>query len=558
MFIAHGDWLRKHSRWILAGVLLVLLPGFIFLFSTTGGTSGKKDKVPTLKGKPVNAAEFQRVREATAVQLLMSTGRAPRRTPEVEAQITQEAMLRLLLLRKAQELGISVSDGQVIDYVQRLQLFANPQGRFDPQRYQQHLAALAEKGISEPLFEELMRDQLTISQVHDLVTSAAQVTPEEVRLYFAPLSEKVVVNYVAFRVADFTNTVTVTDDEAKKFFDDNKEAFREPEKLKVRYALLPFAEAKQAVKIGDDELAEYYELNKYRFKDDKGEPKPLETIKEELRTELLAVRADRKAGDQATELSVKLVHEPGGQRPDLAKLAPTFGGTLHDTGYFTVGDDLPDVKAGRAFGLAAFSLSAEVPFSDPVRGDDAYYVLELLDRQPTAIPAWETVRNKVSDRVRLTRAYDALVKRGTELASQIRSAMTAGTNFTAACRAQQLDVQTTKPFSVGAEPPDIPSASRVAQMSVGMATNAVSAFTPSADGGLFFHVAERTPADPKDLEKQQPEFAQQLLQRKREALFRDWLNALWAQSQVDLHLPPRPAPVPAEAEEPAPVPPAKS
>lgn len=558
MLIAHGAWLRKYSRWILAAILLILLPGFIFLFSTTGGTRRHEGDLPTLKGKPVIAADFQRARAVVSTQLLLNGDRQSRRAPEVEAQITQEAVLQMLLWRKARELGIRASDDQVANYIQRLQMFAGSQGQFDLQRYQQTLGALAEKGVSETDFEELIRDQLLTSQLRDLVTAGATVTPDETRLAFTPLGEKVILDYVALRIADFTNAVTVAEDEAKKFFAENPEAFREPEKLKVRYALLPFAAARQSLQVSDEELAEYYELNKSRFKDDKGEPKPLAAVHDPLRAELLDVRADRKAGDQATELSVKLVQEPGQPRPDLAQLAPMFGGSLHETGYFTAGDELPDVKAGRAFGVAAANLSAEVPFSDPVRGDDGYYVLELLDRQPSAIPAWDQVRAKVSETIRRTRAYDALVKRGADLAAQLQKAVAAGTNFVAACQAQQLAALTTKPFTVGAAPADLPAASRVSQMVIGLATNAVSAFVPSANGGLVFHVQDRLPPDPKDVEKQQAEFAPQMLQRKRGALFQDWLAALWAESQVNLHLPPRPAQAPAAAEELAPPAPAKS
>lgn len=541
MFIAHGEWLRKYSRWILGAVLLILVPGFVVLFSTTGGSHRRQGELPLIHGKPVNPAEYQQARESAYAQLVLNTGRAPRRTPDTETQVTQETVLRLLLLEKARQLGIRVTDEQLTGYLQRLPLFADSQGRFDPERYRQTLIVLRNQGISEAAFEQLLREQLIISQLHDLVASAAKVTPAEARLHAGPLQEKVALHYVAFRVADFTNTVTVTDDEAKKYFADNQESFREPEKLKVRYALVPFAQARASITIGDDELTEYYELNKYRFKDDKGDPKPLDAVKDDLRKELLDIRAERKAGDQATELSVKLVFEPGSPRPDLAKLAAPLGATIGETGYFLADDEVPGVNAGRAFVTAAFSLSPESPFSDPVRGEDGYYVLELLDRKPSAIPAWETARPKVMDQLRRIRAYDALVKHGTELAQQIQKAVAAGTNFVAACAAQRLEVQTTKPFRLGAEPSDLPAAARVAQMAIGMTTNAVSGFVPGADGGLIFHVAERAAPEPGEIEKQQPEFASQLLQRKREALWRDWLNALWSQSQVDLRLPPRPA-----------------
>ena len=61
MFIAHGEKLRKHARWIMAGVLLLLIPGFIALFTTTGRTDRQGGDLPTIHGKPINATEMERM-----------------------------------------------------------------------------------------------------------------------------------------------------------------------------------------------------------------------------------------------------------------------------------------------------------------------------------------------------------------------------------------------------------------------------------------------------------------------------------------------------------------
>src|SRR3989442_14374044 len=56
MFIVHGKWLRKHARWILAGILFLLGPGLIFLFSPTGGGGRRRTERATQSGQAVNAA----------------------------------------------------------------------------------------------------------------------------------------------------------------------------------------------------------------------------------------------------------------------------------------------------------------------------------------------------------------------------------------------------------------------------------------------------------------------------------------------------------------------
>ena len=70
------------------------------------------------------------------------------------------------------------------------------------------------------------------------------------------------------------------------------------------------------------------------------------------------------------------------------------------------------------FNQAAFSLSSEIPFSDPVRGEDGYYVLEYMASKPSEIPSFEEAKQQVIDRLKQQRAYEAVVKQGRDTARQ--------------------------------------------------------------------------------------------------------------------------------------------
>src|SRR2546422_518955 len=99
MFIQHGGWLRKHAKWVFGVILLLLIPGFIALFTTTSGTSQRGGELPTIHGKPVNAAEFQKARRAVLAQIYMSRGAFPKTVAE-EDMVDQQAVVRMILLRK--------------------------------------------------------------------------------------------------------------------------------------------------------------------------------------------------------------------------------------------------------------------------------------------------------------------------------------------------------------------------------------------------------------------------------------------------------------------------
>ena len=533
MFIAHGEWLRKYAPWVLAGVLLLLLPSFVLLFSPTASVKREQSELPTIGGKPVNLSDFHRERTIVIGQVVMNTGRQPPRTLEAEDEFNIEAVQRLLLMRKAKELGIRASDEDVIRQIRGQRAFLNEQGQFDPGRYQRFTVYLNNLGVSESLLEEIMREQAVLSRLRALVTAGIKVTPTEMKLYYTPLHEETTIDYVELDTADYRQPIDIKDDQARAYYDQNREAFRKPAEVQVRYVYFTLADARKSVTLTDDEVSEYYERNQNKYLDAQKKPKPLSEVKDEVKKDLLDLRAERLAGDHATSFSVKLVQEPGGPRPDFAKTAAEFGVTPHETGFFSATDEVPGVKADRQFNQAALVLGPEMPFSDPVRGADGYYVMEYVASRPSRIPPFEEVKQQVIDHLKQRTAYEAIVKRGREDAAKVQQAVAAGKTFSAACTALALPVKTSPPFTAVGEATNFPVARTVQEVALGLATNAVSEFIPSATGGLFFHVKGRTPPKPDEFEQDRKMLAMQLLERDREALFTDWVNSLLAQERVD-------------------------
>src|SRR5579863_2101103 len=112
MFISMQSVVQKHGALIL-GVILALSVGMGLLFSPSGSLLGGNKQqhggLPTVQGKPIDSAEFQSVRAGIA----MTKGRQPVRTVSFEDDLNIEAAQHLLLLRKAKEMGIRVSDEEV-------------------------------------------------------------------------------------------------------------------------------------------------------------------------------------------------------------------------------------------------------------------------------------------------------------------------------------------------------------------------------------------------------------------------------------------------------------
>jgi peptidyl-prolyl cis-trans isomerase D len=514
-------------------VLLLLVPSFIVMFSPSASLKQQRSELPTINGKAVNLADFQSAKNVMLTEIVFSTGRQPSRSLEFEDQLNINAVQRLILLRKAREFGISAGDDEVLQQLRMLPAFLNEQKQFDPDRYQRYVNFLNNLSISEAQLAETIREQIELSRLRALVATAAKVTPAELKLAYTPLHEETTIDYVEFDGADHKENFTVKDDEARAFYDLNKEKFRKPAEVKVREVYFTISEARKSITLGEDEIGEYYQLNKGKYFDDQKQPRPLADVKDEVKKDLLDLRAARLAGDRATGFSVKLVHEPGAARPDFAKIAADFGLTPHETDFFSLRGAVAGVNAGPQFNQAAFSLSPEVPFSDPVRGDDGYYVLEYLTSKPSEVPPFDEVKELVVKLLQQQRARDAAVKQGRELAAKVKEAVAAGKNFSEACASVGLKTKTPAPFTIAQDTTNLPFANRLKDMALSMPTNTVSDFILTANGGLFFHLVQRTPPSPEDFEKSKAQLAMQLLDRNRQALFEDWANAVMRDEHVE-------------------------
>ncbi len=532
MFIAHGERLQKYGPWILGGVMLLLLPSFVVMFSPSAAIKQQRADLPTISGKPVDLAAFQNAKSAVMTEIVLSSGRQPPRTAEFEDQLNIEALQHLVLLRKAKEFGITATDDEVVRQVRSLPAFLNDQRQFDPDRYQRYLGFLNNLGISETQLEDMIRGKIELSRLQSLVATAAKVTPAEVQLSYLPLHEETTVDYVEFNAADHKEKFDIKDDEARAFYDINKEKFRKPAGVKVRDVYFTISDARKSLTLGEDEIGEYYELNKGKYLDDQKKPKPLAEVKDEVKKDLIDLRAERLAGDRATSFSVKLVHEPGTARPDFAKIAADFSVTPHETSFFSLRDTIPGVNAGLQFNQAAFSLSPEVPFSDPIRGEDGYYVMEYLDSQPSEVPPFDQVKAKVITLLEAQRARDAAVKQGRELAAKVKDAVVAGKSFSEVCASVGLKPKTAAPFSIAEDTTNLPFATRIKDIALGMPTNTVSEFILTTDGGMFFHLKQRVPPKPEEFEKDKAKLEMQLLDRNRQALFEDWANAVMRDENI--------------------------
>jgi peptidyl-prolyl cis-trans isomerase D len=535
MFIAHGEKVRKHARWIMAGILILLIPGFIMLFTTTSGDRARSTNrdLPSINGKPIEANEYQQAIDDVISDIVIGTGRAPSRTSAEEDQIRQQAVLRILLTRKAKELGLRVSDVELQQHLKTQPVFTDEAGNFDPRKYAQSMQYLGNNfAISPVRFEELMRQQILINRLQQLITSAAKATPEAVTLATAPLYEPTTVQLIEFNATN-APLPSVTDADALASYNTAKDSYRIPKRIKVRYALFSLDEAKKAIKITDAEITKYYELNQTNFTDEKGNAQPLAAVTNQIRQLLTDRQADAKAANTATDFAIQLVKDtPDAPQPDFTKLAQAAGAVIGETDFFTAQGPVKGLEVPPAFRQPAFSLNAGAPYSDPIPSGAGYYVLQFLAEKPSEIPPFEQVKTEVIEQLQRIRQLETAFKQAQDTHAKIKQDLDAGKKFADICSSLKITPRKLGPFTLSDDSLQLPGGMFAREVVLSLPTNSISDIVRSPAGATLIYLQDRQSVTTLTNAQDIANMAALVLRQNQQALFNDWLRATIEQEKV--------------------------
>jgi len=222
---------HKHvSKIILLGILVLILPAFV-MWGTANVKSGK-DKGPTFVGmidnKKVSFDDFYESLTAIKAQVVMNYYAQP----EViniflknKRFMGKLAWDRLIMAREAKKHKFNISDSEVSAYVKSAPIFIRG-GEFDARIYDYVLRN--NFGIFPRNFEEIIRENLKIQKLNDLLTKDISASEEDTLDRFRRDNVKFMVSYVLLPTASFLDKVKISEEELKGYYESNKNDFLVP------------------------------------------------------------------------------------------------------------------------------------------------------------------------------------------------------------------------------------------------------------------------------------------------------------------------------------------
>lgn len=405
------EFIRKHQRWVLGFLLVLILPSFVFFgienyFNSNNSQNGvAKVGDYTITRDEWDTAQRQqldRVRQMFGDKFDMSMFN----TPAAKRQVLDNLISQYALSEEARKAKLNVPTSVLQQRISSIPGLQNEDGTFNRDQY---LMLLSSQGMTASTFESYVASNIATQQLNNAIQGTGFVPAALAKIVSDIQDQQRTVQELQFKNADYQQQAKVTEDKIKAYYDTHAAAFEVPEHLTAQYVLLNQSAVASQVSVTDADAQDYYKQNigRYTSEEQRRARHILITIKSG------ASQSDKDAAKaKAVKLLAELKQHPD-QFADLAKANSEDPGSAKqggDLGYFTVKDMV------KPFADAVFALK-KGEISDVVESDFGYHIIQLDDIKPAVVKPFAEVEASIKDEIKQQMEN----KKFSELASQLNN-----------------------------------------------------------------------------------------------------------------------------------------
>ncbi|MGB9096491.1 peptidylprolyl isomerase [Erwinia sp.] len=384
------DNLRAASNHVVLKIILALI---ILSFVLTGVGNyligGNGDYAAKVNGQEISRAQLEnafsnersRQQQQLGEQFSQLAG-----NPAYIQQIRQQALSQLvdesLLTGYAKDLGLAISDDQIKQAIFTQAAFQT-NGKFDNAKY---LGLINQMGFSADQYAEALRKQLTTQQLIAAVTNTDFMLTGETDQLAELVSQERLVREATINVAALAAKQTVSAEEIKNYYEQNKNNFMSPEQFRVSYIKLDAASLQETVSEAD--IQSWYDQHQGDYTQPQRSRYSIIQTKTEAEAQA-ALDALKKGGDFAALAKEKSVD------PISARNGGDMGWLEPDT--------TPDE-------LKSAALKEKGQLSGVIKSSVGFIVARLTDVQPQQVKPFTAVHDDIAAKVKQEKAIDAYYK----------------------------------------------------------------------------------------------------------------------------------------------------
>lgn len=378
------ETLRNASKGWLAVILIVVLVGSFGLWGVQDmiGLS-TTPTIATVADRKIAPDEFAREFSRFLLQMQRQSGTelsaAEAKALNMDREALDRMVTRLALLEKAKDLGLRISQGQMLDAIKAIQGMSDGQGGINFAALRQILdqAQMNQEQFMELVSGDMLREQLIRTMLGGVALPAGlEAALNRYRL------ERRIVEYI---LIDPARAGEIKDPDAatlKKYYDTHAAArYSVPEYRTITIVQARNADVSSQIQISDDEIKRVYDANKRLY--ETPEKRVLEQIR--FKSEL-AAREGKKKLDAGT--SFEEVAKAEGYKPEDIKVGEVS-------------------KTDTTVPEGAFAVALNTP-SEPLKGPFGWVIVRALSSTPGTVKTLDEVRTEIRDRLVNDRARDKL------------------------------------------------------------------------------------------------------------------------------------------------------
>ena len=394
------DFIRKHTKWTMVLLFLLIVPSFVLVgMNSSGPSGGKGGVVAKVDGAEITRPEWDRehAKEVDRLRASMPTLDAKLLDSAEARYATLERMVRdRVVAAAANKLKLSVSDQRLARELQEspeIAALRRPDGALDMERYRQLLSS---QGMSPEMFEANIRNDLANRQVLSGISTSGLASSAASDLALNAFLEKREIQVARFNAADYAAKLNPTDADLEQFYKANEKLFQASEQASIEYLVLDIEAVKKTMTVNETDLKTYYEQNLQRL-----------SSAEERRASHILITAPstapvaerEKAKAKAEELLAAVKKSPDAFA-DIARK------NSQDPGSAASGGDLDYFARGamvKPFEDAVFALKkGEV--SGVIATDFGYHIIRLTDVRAPKQRSFEDMRPELEADVKKQQA----------------------------------------------------------------------------------------------------------------------------------------------------------
>ncbi len=361
--------IRAHSKGWVAKLILTLItvPFALFGIDAYLKDAGAGASVAKVDGMKISVQEYRSAMQSLRDRLQQENPKdiGALDSPEVKQSVLDRLINTRLLNAEAVRGNFSVTNDQLAQFITTLPEFQQG-GKFSQEVYDK---LLSQNQMTPSQFENKMRGELLLQQIRDGIPSLAFMAPAVENAVLNVEHQQREVTIAEIKSADFISQVKVDPSEVQAYYNKHKDKFKVPEQVKLEFVMMSANTLIPKMQATEEEAKKFYDENASKFQGNEQRHASHILIG-------VSATASPEAKAEAKKKAEQVLAEVKKNPAKFAELAKKYS---QDPGSAEKGGDLGTFGRGamvKPFEDAAFSMKVG-DISGLVQSDFGYHIIKL-------------------------------------------------------------------------------------------------------------------------------------------------------------------------------------